>query len=257
MTPNWPARSESAVASLYKSEAVAGTYIQTRFSSSWGKLLHASQVRQINHVIRTYQPHTILEIAPGPARIAVDLKGVRHGVMLDSSEEMLKLARHHLLSAGLASLWDVYPHNAFDLESLHLQCDLLYSFRFIRHFDAPDRARLYQAISKSLLPQGLLMLDVVNRHARQRLERKYGSPSQHGLQVFDATYSPAEFRQEMTMYGFEVLSLTPVLRCFELQNRISAMLDRRLATLANLTVRMLEGVPRQSPLEWIALCRKV
>jgi hypothetical protein len=101
------------------------------------------------------------------------------------------------------------------------------------------------------------MLDVVNRHARLRLDRKYGPPSQHGLQVLDATYSPAEFRHAMTMYGFEVLSLTPVLRCFELQSHISAMLGRRLATLANLTIRLLERVRRQSPLEWNALCRKV
>jgi hypothetical protein len=55
------------------------------------------------------------------------------------------------------------------------------------------------------------MLDVVNRHARQRLDLKYGSPSEQGLPVFDATYSPAEFRHELATYGFEVLSLTPVL----------------------------------------------
>jgi hypothetical protein len=100
------------------------------------------------------------------------------------------------------------------------------------------------------------MLDVVNRHARQRLDRKYGAASEHGLQVFDATYSPEEFRRELTAYGFEVSSLTPVLRCFELQSRISGMLDHRLATLATLAVRLLERVPVRNPLEWVALCRK-
>jgi ubiquinone/menaquinone biosynthesis C-methylase UbiE len=257
MTPNMAANSESSVASLYSNEAVAATYIQTRFSSPWGKLLHTSQVRQINHVIRDHQPHTIIEIAPGPARIAVDLTGVRHGLMLDSSEEMLKLAKHRLSSAGMESLWELHQHNAFDLESLHLQCDLLYSFRFIRHFDTSERARLYQAIYGSLMPRGLFMLDVVNRHVRQRLDLKYGLPSEHGLKVFDATYSPEEFRHELTPYGFEVLSLTPVLRCFEIQSRISYMMDHYLPTFANLIVRMLERVPLQHPLEWVALCQKL
>jgi hypothetical protein len=121
MTPNMAANGESSVASLYGNEAVAGTYIQNRFSSSWEKLLHTSQVRQISHVIRAYQSHTILDIAPGPARIAVDLKGVRHGLMIEYSVEMLKLAKHHLSSAGLESLWEIHQHNAFDLESLHLR----------------------------------------------------------------------------------------------------------------------------------------
>jgi SAM-dependent methyltransferase len=257
MTPNMAANSETSVASLYNNEVVTATYIQHRFSSSWGKLLHASQVRQINHVIRDYQPHTILEIAPGPARIAVDLKGVQQGLMIEYSKEMLKLAKHHLSSAGLESLWELHQHNAFDLESLHLQCDLLYSFRFIRHFDISDRARLYQAIHGSLIPRGLFMLDVVNRRVRQQLDLKYGPPSEQGLKVFDATYSPEEFRHELTTYGFEVLSLTPVLRCFEFQSRVSYMIDHRLATLANLAVHMLERVPLQHPLEWIALCRKL
>ena len=257
MTPNMAANSESSVATLYSNETVAATYIQTRFTSSWGKVLHASQVRQINHVIRDYQPHTILEIAPGPARIAIDLKGVRHGLMIEYNEEMLNLAKHHLSSAGLESLWEFHQHNAFDLDSLHLQCHLLYSFRFIRHFDIPDRARLYQAIHRSLIPRGLFMLDVVNRHARQRLDLKYGPTSEHGLKVFDATYSPEEFRHELRTYGFEVLSLTPVLRYFELQSRISYMIDHRLATFANLTVRMLEKLPAFHPLEWIALCQKL
>jgi hypothetical protein len=69
MTPNMAANGESSVASLFSNEAVAGTYIQNRFSSSWEKLLHTSQVRQINHAIRAYQSHTILDIAPGPARL--------------------------------------------------------------------------------------------------------------------------------------------------------------------------------------------
>jgi hypothetical protein len=134
MTPNMAANSESSVASLYNNEAVATTYIQNRFSSAWGKILHASQVRQINDAIRDYQPHTILEIAPGPARIAVDLKGVRHGLMIEYSVEMLKFAKYHLSSsAGLDSLWEIHQHNAFDLESLHLQCHLLYSFPVTVH----------------------------------------------------------------------------------------------------------------------------
>jgi hypothetical protein len=54
------------------------------------------------------------------ARIAVDFKGVRDGLMVEYSEEMLNLEKHPPSSAGLESLWEMHQQNAFDLESLPL-----------------------------------------------------------------------------------------------------------------------------------------
>ena len=40
--------------------------------------------------------------------------------------------------------------------------DLVYSFRLIRHFERPDRLRLYRQIAAVLRPGGRLVFDAVN-----------------------------------------------------------------------------------------------
>jgi hypothetical protein len=101
------------------------------------------------------------------------------------------------------------------------------------------------------------MLDVVDRHVRERLDLKYGPPSEDRLKVLDPTDAYEELRYELTTYEFEVLTLTPVFRCFRIQSRISYMVDHRFSVVANLTIRMLERVPLQPPIEWITLCRNL
>ena len=257
MTAERHARHEQSVAHLYTDHGVVETYLQQRFSLAWSRLLHQRQVAAINRVIRTVHPAQIIEIAPGPARLATDLRGVRKGLMLDASEPMLALARQRLAEAGLEAIWDVREHNAFDLESLQIPCDFLYSFRFIRHFDTPERARLYRAIQGVLHTDGLAMFDVVNRDVRQMLDAKSPEKPAGELDVFDATYSPEAFSQEMQAHGFSVVALTPVIRHFALQSWISAVLRARGPRAAHLAVNLLERVPSRAPLEWIALVKKI
>src|SRR5919198_1318620 len=164
------ASDEASFALLYNDMEAAEQYIRRRFNLSWSRLLHQSQVAEINRVIRERRPTRIVEIAPGPARIATDLQGVRNGLMIDSSQHMLMLAKRRLEIAGLGSVWQLRQHNAFDLDALENQVDLLYAFRFIRHFKRYDRARLYRGIHASLKPNGFFMLDVVNRIVRQKLD---------------------------------------------------------------------------------------
>lgn len=247
---------EKNVASLYHDAAVATTYLQTRFGHSWSRLLHQRQVAAINRVIRRYQPAMVLEIAPGPARLATDLRGVRQGLMIEYSEEMLALARQRLRRAGLDGIWQLRHQNAFDLEELQCQCDLLYTFRFIRHFRAEERARLYHGIKACLKPGGLFMLDVVNHHVRQRLDTKRPSPGTGTPEVYDVTYSRDEFRRELESSGLTVITMIPVMRAFELQSWLSYTFDRRAPTFANLMVRILEHLPFKHPLEWVALAYK-
>ena len=256
MADEGSARDERSVASLYKDAEVVETYIQKRFSHSWSRLLHRKQVAEVNRVIRTSRPESILEVAPGPARIATDLEGVRWGAMLESSAVMLALAQRRLAAAGLEEVWQVWHGNAFDLDRLQRQFDFLYTFRFVRHFQQHERARLYRGIAACLQPRGLFMLDVVNRAVRQKLDAKRPARSQGDLDIYDATYSVQTFCQEMQTYGFEVLRLEPVLAYFGLQSWVSYRLDHRLVAVADMLVRVLEQVPSSQPLEWIALCRK-
>src|SRR4029450_11663710 len=125
---------ERSVAALYKDNEVAESYIQQRFQWSWSRLLHNTQVTEVNRVIRAYAPDRVLEVAPGPARLTTEIQGVKHGVMIEYSEEMLRLAKRRLALAGCANVWDVRHGNAFELGHLREQFDLSFTFRFIRHF---------------------------------------------------------------------------------------------------------------------------
>jgi ubiquinone/menaquinone biosynthesis C-methylase UbiE len=250
------AQDEQSVRVLYEDVDVAETYIHQRFDHAWGKLLHQKQVAEINKVLREAKPKTVLEIAPGPARLATELKGVRHGVMVDNSAAMLAFAKRRLQEVGVAHLWEVEQGNAFELEKFQSRFSLLFTFRFIRHFRLDERARLYRGAGAGLQPGGLLIFDVVNKTLRDQLDAQYPRKARE-LEVYDATYTSNAFHREMEEYGFKILRLTPVLNHFFLQSWISHRLGYRFPVLSTLLVRFLENVPSQQPLEWIALCQKV
>ncbi|RMH04074.1 MAG: class I SAM-dependent methyltransferase [Nitrospirae bacterium] len=248
---------EQSVAVLYQDTEVAETYVQKRFAVSWSRLLHDMQVREINRVIQQHQPELVVEVAPGPARLTTEVRGVRRGILVEYSQEMLAQAQKRLQACGLADCWEIRHGNAFHLEEQRLQCDFLYTFRFIRHFFAEDRARLYRSLRMCLRPHGLLMFDVVNKTVRERLDAKQDSRPNGQLNVYDVTYLPEEFCREIQQHGFLLRSLCPVLRHFGLQSWISYRLDHRLGIWADRLVRLLERLPSSQPLEWIALCQKV
>jgi ubiquinone/menaquinone biosynthesis C-methylase UbiE len=256
MAQDLNAQDEQSVRVLYEDVEVAETYIRQRFGHAWGKLLHQKQVVEVNNVIQATKPENILEIAPGPARLATELKGVRRGVMLDNSAAMLVLAKRRLKEAGLEHCWEVEQGNAFDLGNFQRQFSFLFTFRFLRHFCLDERSRLYSSIGACLRPGGLLMFDVVNKTLRDQLDTKY--PRKTGeLEVYDETYTPNTLRQEMKEYGFRVLRLTPVLKHFPLQTWTSFRLDHRLSALSSVLVRSIEHIPSRQPLEWIALCQRI
>lgn len=251
------ARDEESVGALYENREVAEAYMSRRFAHAWGQLLHKKQLAEINRVIQETNPEDILEIAPGPARLAMELRGVRRGLMVDHSAAMLAVAQRRLKEAGLADLWKAERGNAFELEKLGRQFDVVFTFRFIRHFRLEERARLYRALASCLLSGGLLMFDVVNKTLRDKLDAAAPDKTEGELNVYDETYSPEGFRQEMAAHGFEVLRLSPVINHFVLQNWFSYRLGYRLPRLSSTLVDSLEQVPSRQPLEWIALCGKI
>ena len=248
---------ESKVAPIYQDAAVAESYLEKRLLYSWQRLLHFRQSELIQGALRCYRPDKILELAPGPARIAVELKGVREGTMVEYSHEMIEVAGLRLSERGLLSSWTVLHGNAFDLSGLGGQYDFVYTFRFIRHFHAEDRLRLYEQISKKLKTGGCLMFDVVNRSIRERLDRISETSPPDALPVYDAMFAEEEFRSEMSKSGYQVESLTPVVRWFRLQSWLSGKFDDIVPSIVAPVVKGLERLPSPHPLEWVALCRKV
>lgn len=255
MEKNKLASDEETVSALYKDTDVAQSYIDQRFSFSWNRLLHDRQVSEINNVIRDYAPSTILEVAPGPVRIATDLVGVKKGVMVEYSKEMIEVGNMRLRDAGQDNIWDLRHGNAFELSKINLQFDFLYTFRFIRHFHTEERIRLYQEMNSCLQPNGLIMFDVVNESVREKLNSKNSKPKDE-LDVYDVLYTENSFKKEMSDNNFEVLRMVPVICHFDLQSFLSYKFDDRIRPLSNLSVKLLEKISSKNPLEWVALCRK-
>ena len=252
---------EGDVADLYKDEAVAEEYVSQRFQWSWNRLLHKHQVSVVDKTIRHHNVALVLEVAPGPARLAVDLENVQRGVMVDFSAEMLQVASRRLEEAGKLSAWTVREANAFNLlEHTKERFQLVFSFRFIRHFKLPDRARIYQSIHSTLDEGGHLIFDVVGKRMRNRIESRI-TPDQISqmkgrLSVYDVRYEEGEFRSEMADHGFEVVSMKPVVKHYFWQTMLSHRLDHRLPRLAQCLVNAVESLPSSRPLEWIAVCKK-
>lgn len=109
------AQSEQTVSKLYQNHNEATTYIANRFSRSWQKLLHETQVRCVENFLNKNTPANVLEIAPGPARIAVDLTAkAANGYMVEYSKQMIEVAEQRLHEADRYDNWSILYGNALN-----------------------------------------------------------------------------------------------------------------------------------------------
>lgn len=255
------ADSENEVAGLYQDTTVAEAYVGQRFQWSWNRMLHDFQVSIVDRWLASYGTDVVLELAPGPARIAVDLKNVTRGVMVDRSPQMLEVASRRLGESGKLADWTIREGNAFELvDSTRERFKLAYTFRFIRHFKLPDRLRIYQSIRSILLDDGILIFDVVGKKMRDRIDSQL-TPAEverikGRLSVYDVSYLPSEFCDEMTDHGFEVVEMKPIVAHYFWQSKLSHRFDKKLPGFAKRLVRAAEKIPSKQPLEWVAVCRK-
>lgn len=246
------------VAAIYESSSIADTYLEKRMRFSWQRLMHTKQVAALNRAIAQHRPGRVLEVAPGPARLSVELRGIQRGVMVENSEQMITIATERLKHRQLDKTWQVIGGDAFKLSSLVSRntFEFAFTFRFLRHFRTSEREQLYESIRQCLTDSGLLMFDVVNGTVRERIEVPNAAPSKDEIPIYDVTYTPSTFETEMQRNGFDVVSLEPVLRHFTLQSGLSYRLENRSRAVSSVVVNVLEAIPSQQPLEWIALCRK-
>lgn len=249
---------KKSVAALYEDASVAESYLQKRMKFAWQRLLHKRQIREMNRIIGNCRPDKVLEIAPGPARLAVELQGIERGVMVENSEEMIAIARSRLASVGLQKTWDVVGGDAFALQKILPEASfgLAFTFRFLRHFRDAEREQLYASVRSRLAQHGLLVFDVVNSTMLQRIEQANPTKPSDELAVYDVSYTAEQFEQEMQRNGFTVEEMIPVIRHFPLQSMLSYKLDDVVPSISRAAVRWAEAIPSKSPLEWIAVCRK-
>ncbi|MBI5136401.1 MAG: class I SAM-dependent methyltransferase [Nitrospirae bacterium] len=251
------ASDEGSVRSLYQDDKVAGKYLAERFRFSWWRQLHRCQVAAVNRTIAERGAQDVLEVAPGPARLSTEVTGMRRGTLVEASPQMIAVARRRLESAGLTHLWDLREGNAFDLSGLGREFDLVYTFRFIRHFQEPERARFYEQVHRRLRPGGLFLYDAVGKHVRDAQERSVGG-RRNGLKVYDVTYASVdELAAEMRRHGFELDGAESVLNHFRFQSWLSHKLDDVAPRMVERAIHLLDHVASDHPLEWICRFRKV
>jgi ubiquinone/menaquinone biosynthesis C-methylase UbiE len=244
-------RQPEEIRGAYQKRETAEQYIDQRFTSAWGSVLHAAQVRVVNDAIRRHRVKRVLEIAPGPARLSHDVSGFDRGYLCEFNDSMLQVARRRL--NGHAGRWRLVRGDAFQLPfGADTAVDMVYTFRFIRHFEADRRAGLYNQIRSVLRPGGLLVFDAVNVDVGLPARLKDGLEKNP---IYDEYYRPDSLRAELQQHGFTLLSTTEVIRHLAIQNWVQVLVAPRTNALARAMIQALEYVPGR-PLEWIVVAQK-
>ena len=242
---------KAKIQTLYDCKSVAEEYIKIRFSKPLGAVQHRIQVRAVNQTIHNYKARNILEIACGPARLTTEITGFENGVAIDNSHEMLSIAKHRVSNN---SQWKFLNGDAFNLQ-IDDEFDLIYSFRFIRHFELKDRRRLYSNVSDLLSESGIFLFDAVHYEKPKCIQyfEKKGD-----MQIYDKIYlTQHELITELDRAGFEVLEIKEVVRHFYIQAVISRAAHLLgLNAMGERVIAMLENLKFGRSLEWIIICRK-
>ncbi len=234
----------------YRKDAVARDYISERFTQPLGALLHDRQVAALKRLMSTRRPASVLEVAPGPARLTFELAGSLPGVgaIMDASAQMLHQARTRL---GTTTRWRAVQGDAFHLP-FGDQFDLLYSFRLVRHFEAEDRAALYRQFARVLRPGGILVFDAVNEVVSKPLRDRAPEEYQH----FDAMFDKDALTREIESHGFKALRFIGVQHRFPILQQIQVLVGPRSRRVARWLIEACDRLPAGKPLEWIVVCQR-
>jgi SAM-dependent methyltransferase len=235
----------------YQDRGVVGTYMRRRTGQPLNGVLHRSQVRFLNRVLATRQPHTVLEIACGPGRLTAEVNGVRLGIAVDASPTMLETAMQRL--NGSSSRWWFVRTDAFVLPFRSESFDAVYSLRFLRHFQPPDRQRLYAEIRRVLRPGGLFMVDAINREVSLPFRLKRGVER---YDIYDVLYRRDEVEAELGAAGFDVVAVESIIKHPGVQRRLNRLRLVKLGRIASALIGSLEYIPGSNPADWMLLCDK-
>ena len=240
------------IRAAYQDAGVARRYVEERFTTPLGALLHDRQSQVLRSVIAAHPAPDVLEIAPGPARLTTSVIDVAGQLtLLDASAEMLGEARRRLASSAAGTRCTLIRGDAFSLP-FPSRFDLVYSFRLIRHFGPDERLRLYREAARVLKPGGRLVFDAVNQRVYEPL-RALADGKHH----YDASLDRNALCAELAAAGFEVESLTGAQHRYATLHRLQVLVAPRSAKLARLAMNVVDRVGGGEPLEWVVICRRV
>lgn len=234
----------------YQGKAVASGYLEKRFSAPIYSSEHDKQVAILNSIISRYRPKKVLEIAPGPARITVDIK--TGGTAIDNSKSMLSIARKR--SKKSKYMWNFVRGDAFNLKFPPESFDMVYTFRFIRHFKLKERKRIYAEVRKVLKAGGFFVFEIPNRKKNLIVRKMVGEEKYN---VYDFMTDERQIKEEIVSEGFEVIQMIGTSTHFFTQVLISKISEFfRINNLGKKAIGMVEKIHSKTPLEWVIICRK-
>lgn len=238
--------SVSDIKDYYSVNNMAYNYVRDRFACELNRLLHDRQVAAVQRLIDEASPNRVLEIAPGPGRLTRDIRPAGTLVCLEYNDGMIRTGRP---TGPGGAAW--VRGDGFHLPLAPQAFDLVYSFRFVRHFRRGDRERLYAEIRRVLRPGGRLVMDAVN----ERVARPIRDSDPAGYPVHDELYRLDVLRTELAGAGFELLRAEPVQKFYRWQYRSQVVLGPRADWLNRMVIRGLERLPARDGLEWVIICR--
>jgi ubiquinone/menaquinone biosynthesis C-methylase UbiE len=242
-----PLQQPDEIRGYYQDREVVARYLERRTAQPLNGALHHAQVRVLRRVMAERAPQRVLEIAPGPGRLTAEVTVPGLGIAIEFSDGMLRSARERV------ERWQFVRGDAFQLPLPDETIDLVFTIRFIRRFQRPDRQRLYAEIRRVLRAGGALVMDAQNRAVAlpHRLER--------GLDrypVYDELYDRPQLESELASAGFRVWQVEGMIRHARVQRSLNRLRRFRLSGLARALIDALEHVPSSNPSTWMVLCEK-
>ena len=206
----------SDIAQAYRDEELVKDYVDSRYAQGFGRETHLQQASAVSRIVERVRPERLLELACGPARLTVEIPRVPKAVAVDQSPQMLAEARRRLDERGLDH-WELREADAFALPFDDESFDMLATFKLIRHFDKPDRMRIYAEVARVLAPGGTFVVDVFNEQMTRWLLEKWGVVD---AWIDDFGFDEAGFAAEAREAGFEVVEMFPIQSALKLRHHV-------------------------------------
>ena len=230
----------------YDSEGLIKGYVKNRFSKPLGRFLHERETSIVNSYIKKYNAENVLDLACGPARLTVDINA-KNGTAFDNAKNMLNVAKKRLKGKN----WKFIQGDAFNLK-LKNKYDLIYSFRFFRHFDKEDRKKLLANVHSHLNDNSIFITDMANKNFIDRSIKQ----SNEKIDVVDYKIKEKEFIQELEEAGFEIIEVDTVINHYNLQVNASRLYYLNLDPIAMALIREFERYSPITPQEFVFIARK-
>src|SRR5438034_135303 len=150
----------------------------------------------------------------------------------------------HERTRARGQAWNFVRGDGFRLPFATGSIDLIYTIRFLRHFDRAGRDTIYRELTRVLRPGGHLVLDAQNRLVSLPHRLKQGL---HTYKVYDELWLRDELVAELEGAGLVPRRVEGVMRRFTWQRRLNRLRYFRLGSPARLLIRALEWSPDRNP----------